>query len=601
MWTNQYGYYGYDFVNEDNDPMDDHYHGTVVAGIIAATKDNGLGVAGVANVKIMAVKSMTSTGDGVISDIAQGIKYAANNEAKIITLSLGLGIESSVLDEAVNYAYQKNSLVIAATGNSGDNEINYPARNPLAIGVGSINTLKIRSDFSNYGTGTSLVALGENIYSTSWINTNQTNHYRYNNGTSFAAPQVTGVAALLLSYDPTLTSDQIRKRLFSSAKKLTTMGADSYNYQYGYGELDAYAALTKDKNPPEINAILYKNANGSYQVTGSVMDSKGPSNILPSIAESNIKTVRYSIDNGPWQLISYGPVSVFSLNFNTPVITSGIHNISIEAQDTSGNIKTQAMSTANAGVISSAPASYKAQLVSQSSYVTLGPGQTKTMSLAFQNVGQSVWTKDLVHLGTSKPIDRTSSFADSSWLSRSRIAMKEDVVAPGNTAHFEFTITNPLTSGSYNEYFNLVAENITWFSDIGIFWKINVEELSYHAKYLNQSPANVIMSRGSTFSIWVDYQNTGTQTWDRSNVRLGTNNPLDRESPFYMIGQNSGWLSKSRISMEQKTVKPGETGRFTFTIKAPQKDGIYSEYFRPVADGFAWMEDEGLYWQVVVW
>jgi len=602
MWTNSYGHYGYDFVNKDTDPMDDHYHGTTVAGIIAAKTDNGIGIAGIANVKIMAVKSMTFTGDGFVSDIAQGIIYAADNGAKIINLSLGLPEDSAVLDDAVLYAYRKNCLIVAATGNKGINKVDNPARNPYTIGVGALNLSNTIAEYSNYGTGTSIVAVGDSIYSTGWTPTNNVNYYHYNKGTSFANAQVAGAAALLLSYDPSLSPDQIRKRILGTAKKIPVMGGKDYNPYYGYGKLDAYAALKYDKYPPSITTSIYKTRNNIFQISGEIIDDKNPSNILSETTDSNIKLVRYKIDNGNWQILNNKATNSFLLNFYTPSLTYGEHLITIEATDTAGNIKTQVLNTLNSitGAISSRPDDYKARLVSQSSYIKLSPNQTQSLTLAFQNIGKSIWTKDIVHLGTSHPNDRPSYFADNSWLNNNRIEMKENIVAPGEIAHFEFTATAPSNiKGEFKEYFNLVAENITWFDDIGLFWKISVEEPSYHAQYLGQS-SFVIMNKGDTKTLWVEYRNTGTQTWNQNNVHLGTSNPLDRESIFYNPSPTSNWKSRNRIKMEKNNVAPGEIVRFTFTIQAPQTPGIYYEHFRPVADGFTWMEDIGLYWKIIV-
>ncbi len=600
-WQNNQGHIGYDFVNNDNDPLDDHYHGTVVTGIIAANANNGIGIAGIANIRIMAIKAMTSSGDGLVSDISQGIKYAVDNGARIINLSLGLPEESQILDEAVNYAYNKNCLIIGATGNKGSNIVDAPARYSYAIGVGAINESNTLAEYSNYGIGTDIVALGEKIYSTTWNKKNNWNLYQYNTGTSFATPQVTGTAALLLSKDPSLSSNQIRKRILGTARKIPAMNGQNYTYQYGYGKLDSYVSLTYDKYKPKIDASIYKIGNNKYQINGTIIDDKNPVDILENTTDSNIGLVRYRIDNENWQTLNTEAKNNYQMNFYTPALNNGEHFITIESTDTAGNTNNIVLNTSNSiiGTISSSPHDYKAQLESQSSYVSFSSGQQKEMSLSFRNMGNSAWTKDIVHLGTSNNTDRLSIFADESWLNPNRIEMEEDIVAPGEIAHFDFTMTAPNSKGTFYEYFNLVAEDITWFQDIGLYWQINIEPPSYHAQYLGQS-SFVTMGSGDTKTFWVEYRNTGSQTWDNSNVHLGTSNPLDRNSIFYSSTPTSGWKSNNRIKMEKSTVAPGESVRFTFTIQAPQASGTYYEHFRPVVDGVAWMEDVGLYWQIIV-
>ena len=222
------------------------------------------------------------------------------------------------------------------------------------------------------------------------------------------------------------------------------------------------------------------------------------------------------------------------------------------------------------------------------------------MSIAYLNTGSATWTKQSVHLASTHPMDRNSIFTDTSWLSSNRIAMQEDVVAHGEIAHFNFTFSAPTgISGQYNEYFNLVAEGISWMNDIGLYWKVTIEKQSYHASYIGQSPY-IIMNRGDQIVFWVEYQNTGGITWDSSVVKLGTANPLDRTSSFYNPISGSGWLSPNRIIMSSNSIVPGQNVRFNFSVKAPNAAGVYNEYFRPVADGFNWMEDNGLYWNIIV-
>ncbi len=256
MWKDANGFYGYDFVNDDNDPMDDNGHGTHVAGTIAAEMDNNLGGTGVApNVKLMAVKVLDTDGYGSWDDIARGIIYAADNGAHIINLSLGGYVYSGTLENAVNYAHSKGCLLIAAAGNDDRNEVAYPAKFPTVVAVSAIDYNNNPSKFgpgkgTNYGPEIELCAPGggdldgdrvldsinEGVYSTEW---DDTYSYLYW-GTSMATPHVSGTAALLWSMRPDWSSGMIRALLRKTADDLGVKGWDQY---YGFGRVNAYSAL----------------------------------------------------------------------------------------------------------------------------------------------------------------------------------------------------------------------------------------------------------------------------------------------------------------------------------------------------------------------
>ncbi len=226
---------GYDWVNGDTDPMDDHGHGTHCAGIAAATIDNGIGIAGVAQVQILAEKVLNAKGSGTTSAVAQGIIHAADSGADIISLSLGGTDPTSAQREACEYAWEKGCVIVAASGNSGVSSILYPAAFDTVIAVGSLNTGSTKSSFSNYGSGQELMAPGENIHST-WPQ----NQYKNSSGTSMATPFVAGVAALVKSRNPDLTNAEIRSVLAATADDLGAAGRDSV---YGYGRVDAFRAV----------------------------------------------------------------------------------------------------------------------------------------------------------------------------------------------------------------------------------------------------------------------------------------------------------------------------------------------------------------------
>jgi thermitase len=225
---------GYDFVNDDADANDDNGHGTMTAGVLAATGDNGVGVAGVCwACRILPVKVLGANGSGSYSDIAQGIRYAADRGADIINLSLGGSADSRLLTDAVTYAAGKGALVIAAAGNDGSSARHYPAAIPSVLAVGASTSTDGRYSWSNHGSAwVDLAAPG--------CNPAQTRSGTVGSfcGTSSATPFAAGVAALLASQSPTPDAASVRRALTASATPIAGgwLAATS-------GRVDALAAL----------------------------------------------------------------------------------------------------------------------------------------------------------------------------------------------------------------------------------------------------------------------------------------------------------------------------------------------------------------------
>ena len=209
----------------------DSSHGTHVSGSIAAVRDNNLGIKGVAtNVKIMAIR-VVPNGDERDKDVANGIRYAVDNGAKIINMSFGKAFSpfKKVVDDAVKYAESKGVLLVHAAGNSNQNndtEPNFPNRNLKALGVEATNWLEIGAsgfekglnlpaDFSNFGKkSVDLFAPGVDIYSTTPDNT-----YDTFSGTSMASPSTAGAAALILSHDPSLDASAVRSLILDTSRR----------------------------------------------------------------------------------------------------------------------------------------------------------------------------------------------------------------------------------------------------------------------------------------------------------------------------------------------------------------------------------------------
>ena len=248
---------GYDFVHDNNHPNDDHGHGTHVTGTIAQSTDNLIGVAGVAfRCSIMPVKVMDSDGLSDVFTVSQGILFAVNHGAHVINLSFGSPRRSTTLQNAVRTAYQRGVTVVAAAGNDGTrgNPPSYPAAyTDYCIAVGAVRYDLTRAYYSTQGSYISVVAPGgdvtvdqnadgypDGILQQTFDDNPNVFAYWFFQGTSMAAPHVSGLAALLASHGVT-GPDQIRKAIETTARDLGPQGRDT---EYGWGMIDAHAALT---------------------------------------------------------------------------------------------------------------------------------------------------------------------------------------------------------------------------------------------------------------------------------------------------------------------------------------------------------------------
>ncbi|MEX2104696.1 MAG: S8 family peptidase, partial [Bacilli bacterium] len=214
---------------EKRPPQDDNGHGTQVAGILAAEGNNGIGVSGILwKAKVMPIKAMDANGDGKDYIVGRGIYEAVDRGAKIILLSLGDPIYSIYMKEAVDYAEVNGVLVVAATGNDYD-RVNYPAAFPTVIAVGAVNTDDLYMSYSNSGPEVSVMAPGEGIYTTT-LN----GEYSVESGTSMAAPQVAGLAALILAKYPDMKPAQVRDFI---AQSTVDVGAKGWDNKTGFGRI----------------------------------------------------------------------------------------------------------------------------------------------------------------------------------------------------------------------------------------------------------------------------------------------------------------------------------------------------------------------------
>jgi thermitase len=223
---------GYDFVDDDWEPYDGNGHGTHCAGIAAAVTNNSRGIAGMApNATIYAVRVLNNSGSGTLDDVANGIIHAADSGADVISLSLGASVGATTLRDAVDYAWNRGVVVVAAAGNNGTSLPSYPAYYSNAIAVAATDSNDNKAYFSNYGSWVDVAAPGVNIYSTYTGSS-----YASLSGTSMATPHVAGLAGLLDAQGR--SASQIRAAIENTADPIS--GTGTY---WSKGRINAYRAV----------------------------------------------------------------------------------------------------------------------------------------------------------------------------------------------------------------------------------------------------------------------------------------------------------------------------------------------------------------------
>ena len=291
---------GYNTVDGSNNTNDALGHGTWVAGIAAASINNGIGVSGVAGkCKIMPIKVADSDGLILTSDTVEGVIWATDHGAKVINLSLG-GTEYVQAEyEAIQYAYSRGVIVVASKGNANTTNANYPSDIEHVIAVGSVGQTNVKSLFSNYGIALDVMAPGEAIGSTLMNSV-----YGSDSGTSASSPFVAGLAALIISNRPGVTPDQVTKIITSTA---TDLGDAGFDIMYGYGLINAEAALNSTAPTPVIVTGITNSQTYGTSVTPTWIDEAGTTSTatLSKNGEAAIAYINGTIVNttGNYELI----------------------------------------------------------------------------------------------------------------------------------------------------------------------------------------------------------------------------------------------------------------------------------------------------------
>jgi len=257
---------GYDFVNNDSHANDDGAHGTHVCGTVAQSTNNNLGCAGVAfNCTIMPIKVLDQNGSGYMSDIADGIYYAADNGCQVINMSLGGSSGSTALHDAIQYAHNAGVTIVCAAGNAGTSSPHYPASYSECISVSAVRYDDNITDYSCYGSTIDICApggdisvdqngdgYGDGVLQQTHADGNPTDFgYYFYEGTSMASPHVAGAAAMVIAAaGGSMSPSEVRNVLEGTA---TDLGASGWDQYYGHGKVNVYDAVLEAQgggNPP---------------------------------------------------------------------------------------------------------------------------------------------------------------------------------------------------------------------------------------------------------------------------------------------------------------------------------------------------------------
>jgi glucose/arabinose dehydrogenase len=248
---------------------------------------------------------------------------------------------------------------------------------------------------------------------------------------------------------------------------------------------------------------------------------------------------------------------------------------------------------------------FHAAWIDQSPWPTLRPGGTVSYTIRFRNTGDVPWNRGVAFRQVNLAVGGDSTApADAGmavgWLSANRVATTSEInVAPNAIGTFTFTLRAPSTPGTYRLPLHPVVDGLQHLEDEGVFVLV-VSDPGYHSAWVSQSPYPTLQPGQVSAPLSIVFRNTGTQTWTKGvlgqEARLGVNQDDAQWAP---LGVN--WLSANRVAAQtEASVPPGATATFTFQVRAPQTPGTYSLHLRPVIDGTAWMEDQGVFLIITV-
>jgi len=321
---------GWNFYDGNTNTADVKGHGTAVAGVVAGTGNNGIGVAGISwNTRIMPLRVSDTTGYSSFSKVAEAITWAANKGARVATISISNVSTSSSVLSAAQYMRSKGGVVVVSGGNTGAYKDTLAS--PYVTAVSSTDSSDAISSFSSFGPSIDMAAPGSSIRTT-----NRGGDYGLWQGTSFAAPIVAGTYALMISANPTLAPSTLDNALFTSALDLGTTG---YDQSFGHGRVHAAAAVTKAKTTVQSDTqapgVSITSPSASSTVRGLVS--------VGVTATDNVGVTKVSLYAGS-TLIATDTAAPFAFSWDTSSLTDGPQTLKATAYDAAGNVTSASIS-----------------------------------------------------------------------------------------------------------------------------------------------------------------------------------------------------------------------------------------------------------------
>jgi subtilisin family serine protease len=604
------GWNFYDKANKvyNSDKSSNENHGTHIAGIIAAEKDDEKGIVGAApKAKVMPLK-VFSDGQAYTSDIIDAIEYAEQNGAKIVNCSWGTSQYNQALKDAIS---SSNMLFVCAAGNSGTNiDTNpiYPACYDCSniISVGSINKNGNLSSFSNYGEkSVDVAAPGEDILSTLCGD-----KYGMMNGTSMAAGFVTAEAALMISKLGSASSEAVKQRLILCDKLSCLVGKISCGNKINCKNAITNLAINNNKlievscneNIESARNSVYENVYNpslislqsitSYQYSSQIIGDTIPTEMETGKSYDVSVTVKNTgantwteneayrlgaIDNeDPFAIprqylaagesVEPGQTKIFTFKMTAPM-TAGTYTT--DWQMLREYITWFGDSISKSVVVKSQPLS--SQIISNTIPTEMETGKSYDVSVTVKNTGAWSWTEN--------EMDRLGGMNDQDPFAAARqfLAAGESI-ASGQTKTFTFKMTAPTTEGTYITDWQMVRDGVTWFGDS--ISKSVVVKLPPLASQIISNTIPTEMEAGKSYDVSVTVKNTGAWSWTENEMdRLGAMNDQD---PFAATRQ---FLAAG------ESIALGQTKTFTFKMTAPMTAGTYITDWQMVRGGVTWFGD----------
>ncbi len=475
---------GEDYNTIDNDPMDFEGHGTHVAGIAGAVGNNNLGVVGVClNCSIMPIRSgfniITSSGSSIgsleVDDVVSAIYYAADNSADVISMSFG-GIDSESVRTAIEYAYNKGSILVSSAGNYGSNNKQYPCGYDKVICVASINSDDSASGYSNYGDWVKLAAPGTGI-----LSTNFDDDYTYLSGTSMSAPMVSGIIGLIKSiFDKNQT--EILKSLRDTGTPINFSGTiinrtDAYSAILSLDNISPYVNLVSPSNNiinSSLNQIFICNAS-DWQLKDVSLKIWNNTNLfytktknISGIYNSSTFEVELANDSYKWNCL----VSDINNNKAYAIENFSISTIFVEEKITINYPE-------NNSYINSNPNNFSCSIqVSNDKKI-------ENMTFSLWNVSKLIYNETKILTGTSNSTNFSYSFSDDGtyyWNCKSYTDSNQVLITNNFTIIYDATnpvinLLKPENEKSYDSNSQEIEFNfsVSEYSDCDLFVDDNLE------------------------------------------------------------------------------------------------------------------------------